>query len=382
MKARTLGAATATLATAASLGGASYFAHLLRRGALDPRIDEGPDHRALVVESVMGDSIALMRGPEARGDEEWAMPGVYGLEWEGGYAQVGPIVMPGELRVRRAFLPRWEMSPPTGQAARLDSFAYPWDPRAAHGYEFRDVLVEGPLGPLPAWIIDGDARRWMLFVHGKGASRREAFRALPAAVAAGFTCLLITYRNDVEAPRSPDGRYNYGATEWEDLAAAADYARGNGASELVLAGYSMGGAIVLSYLRRAGYPDDVRALVLDAPMLDLRETVRFGVGLKGVPRAIAAAGTFAAGFRLHLDWRELDYLADCDRLRAPVLLFHGARDRTVPVATSDRLAARRPDVVEYARTGGADHVRSWNVDPANYEARLEAFLRGHVPGVG
>ena len=45
------------------------------------------------------------------------------------------------------------------------------------------------------------------------------------------------------------------------------------------------------------------------------------------------------------------------------------------MTTSDALAAARPDIVTYWRVPGAGHVRSWNLHPEEYEARLEAFLR-------
>ena len=60
---------------------------------------------------------------------------------------------------------------------------------------------------------------------------------------------------------------------------------------------------------------------------------------------------------------------------APILLFHGTADATVPVATSDALAAARPDLVKtYERVPGAGHVRSWNLAPVRYEQDVRAFL--------
>jgi uncharacterized protein len=43
----------------------------------------------------------------------------------------------------------------------------------------------------------------------------------------------------------------YGLTEWRDLAAAAQYALARGARRLLLVGYSMGGAIVVSFLEHS-----------------------------------------------------------------------------------------------------------------------------------
>jgi pimeloyl-ACP methyl ester carboxylesterase len=86
-------------------------------------------------------------------------------------------------------------------------------------------------------------------------------------------------------------------------------------------------------------------------------------------------GLTAAGWRLGVDWDALCYRDDCVRVTVPALLFHGVDDPLVPIATSDAFAAARPDLVEYVRVARAGHVRSWNVGPQAYEARVEAFLR-------
>ena len=60
--------------------------------------------------------------------------------------------------------------------------------------------------------------------------------------------------------------------------------------------------------------------------------------------------------------------------QAPILLFHGDADRTVPVATSDRLAEVLPHLVTYVRIPGAGHVQGWNVDRERYVAAVRTFL--------
>ena len=62
----------------------------------------------------------------------------------------------------------------------------------------------------------------------------------------------------------------------------------------------------------------------------------------------------------------------------PRLVFHGSADRTVPVTISRDLAARRANVT-LVEVPGADHVESWNVDPAAYERRLKDFLASVKP---
>ena len=63
---------------------------------------------------------------------------------------------------------------------------------------------------------------------------------------------------------SPDGFYRFGETEWEGLEGAAQYALDKGAEDLILVGYSMGGAIITNFLfesllaEQCGEPSSMR----------------------------------------------------------------------------------------------------------------------------
>src|SRR5699024_1269193 len=101
------------------------------------------------------------------------------------------------------------------------------------------VPAQGSAGPLAGKNI------WAVMVHGRGGRRTECIKALPVAAALGIDSLLMSYRNDGEAPAAPDGKYGLGITEWEDVEAGVRYALDHGAEEVVLFGWSMGGAICL-----------------------------------------------------------------------------------------------------------------------------------------
>ncbi len=202
----------------------------------------------------------------------------------------------------------------------------------------------------------------------------------------GYPALAVSYRNDPGAPRTPDGLRRWGATEWRDLEAATRYALGHGAGGVVLAGYSMGGAVVASFLLESPLASRVRGVVLDSPALDLGEVIDHGAADRDlpvlgtpVPPALTVVAKGIAGLRYDLDWGELDYLDRAGRLAAPMLVFHQAGDPTVPVAISEELAAARPDLVTFERFGGDGHVQSWNVDRARYERALRAFLDRVAP---
>jgi hypothetical protein len=152
--------------------------------------------------------------------------GVFALAWPGGYRMVGePRV--GEGVATREFLGEGPWPAP-GTRARIDTFVFAPDP-AARGFPHEEVSVSGPLGEYPAWLVPGRADTWVIAVHGKGASRREVIRALPAFAEAGLPVLAITYRNDRGAPQAPGGCYGYGDPEWTDDEAAVRGALDHGA---------------------------------------------------------------------------------------------------------------------------------------------------------
>jgi alpha-beta hydrolase superfamily lysophospholipase len=207
-----------------------------------------------------------------------------------------------------------------------------------------------------------------------GSSGGEALRLLPTVSALHMPSLVIEYRNDRDAPGGQSTRYAYGKTEWEDLEAAVRYAQDAGAKHVVLVGYSMGGGIVMSFMQRSQLASEVVGLILDAPMLDFGPTVVHGLREGGVPGWFTGPPRWVAALRYDIDWEATDYLRDIEGLQVPVLLFHTTEDNVVPVSTSDRLAAARPDLVTYKRSEGPGHVRSWNLHPAEYETDVRAFL--------
>jgi uncharacterized protein len=255
------------------------------------------------------------------------------------------------------------------------------NPRAAYGFDFEDVVVRTDLGDAPAWLVPTapgtpTAETWTIFIHGIGGRRENGYRFLPTLREAGFSTLLISYRNDEGAPAAPDGFYAFGLDEWHDLDAAVKFALGHGAQSIVLVGESMGGGIVGQFLRRSDQAGHVKAIVLDAPAIDfsaimVAEMRRLDIPLPGL---LARGGIWLTALRTGLDFGDADVTSAFADFPGPLFISHGTADRVVPVATSDRLVDERRGPTEYLRTG-ADHIQSWKEDPARYDAALLAFLR-------
>ena len=313
-------------------------------------------------------------------NERLGKPGVWGLESENVYGRVFEITAEEGDQVTRRLV-TYEGAFNSGDDVRIDTYSYDVDPAVAHDLDFETVLVGGSLGELPAWLVPGNRDTWVIFVHGRRASRQEALRLLPVAVEQDFTSLVISFRGDRDVDPDPRGYYGYGVTEWPDLEAAAQYAIDNGASGLILVGYSMGGGIVMSFMAHSELADQVVGLVLDAPMLDFGLTIDHNAASKDlplvglpVPGPMTDIAKWIAATRFDIDWEATDYTDELEDLSVPVLLFHGEQDPTVPVKSSRDFAEQRPDIVSYTECEGAVHVGCWNSNPTRYESAASEFL--------
>ncbi|MEO5745687.1 MAG: alpha/beta fold hydrolase [Terracoccus sp.] len=376
-----LGAASATVATGA------YIA----RRVLTP--DElMPDDVAITAH----DDLTVTLGVTA----DTVVPGRYGLWLDGGrgHARVGEVIERGPLTVTRALigLDRGELS--VGPA-RWNQYYYSDRPRVSLDLPDEDVTIISELGPMPAWLVrpadvadptaTGDpvaAREgggWAVLVHGRGARKEETLRAVPVLRDAGWTSLVVAYRNDRDAPRGPDGRYNLGLSEWRDVEAALRYAVAQGADRVVLFGWSMGGAIVFQLLSRAALADQVVGVVLNSPVVDWGDVLTHHARTHNLPPPLvrlaqllmASRGSKRlVGVAEPVDVALTNWVARADELRHPLLLIASDGDDFVPIGPAVRLAARRPDLVRFERWQVARHCKEWNIDPERWERVVTEFV--------
>ena len=318
--------------------------------------------------------VAVERGQVTLSGPDAELDGAAGLDWEGGYARVGPVRTETDDGIVRDLEPFPDL-PSVGERVRLDFHAAPADLASVdEDADVQSVAVAGELGRYPATYVPGEDRRWVIFVHGRGGTRSEAYRLLPAVAEAGHPSLSISYRNDEGAPADPRGEFGLGWTEATDLWAAVDFAHDNGAEDVVLVGYSMGGAVVGNYLRLSG-GEGVAGVIYDSPVLRWSDAIRTEAMARDVPTWLTPWAQTVVALRTGIRFDLLDQVGRADDLEVPILLFHGEGDQTVPVETSDALADARPDLVTYVRDGQeVGHVRSWNHDPQGYEEAVDEFL--------
>ncbi|WP_394160605.1 alpha/beta hydrolase family protein [Galactobacter valiniphilus] len=330
--------------------------------------------------------------------QETTKPGTYSLWFDGdrGHARLGEVTersdTEGTLQREVITVDRGDLG--AARRGRLGGNVY-LSP-ADLGLDFSEVQVPVSAGQAPAWLIPGSTRSdtWAIMIHGRGANRLEALRALPVAHDAGLTSLVVSYRNDGDAPEVNNGRYGLGTTEWRDVDSAIGYAISQGARDVVLFGWSMGGAIALQVADRSQHRTRVQALVLDGPAVNWFDILEHQAKINKIPYVSGRLGTWLlthpwgkkiTGLTAPLDLASLDWVSRAEQLRVPTLILHSKDDDFVPFASSAELAAKNPAKVDLVAFTQAGHVREWNVDPKAWDDAvsdwLESMFAAPIPGL-
>lgn len=311
------------------------------------------------------------------------LPGRYGLFTTGtyGYVKLGAVLSADSSSVRRKLLTQIEPGSRVDRAASFSGYYYS-SPSELH-LRWENVLIGSPAGPCPAWYFPAESSTWVVQVHGRGATRAECLRAVPVLHAAGLPNLVVSYRNDGEAPRTKAGAYSLGASEWRDVDAAIAYALRHGAERVILMGWSMGGAVSLQAAVTSGYRDRIAGIILESPVVDWRTVLRFQARLAGVRAPLPALAMEAlqrpltarlsgAGEPILFD--RLDMVARADELTAPILILHSDDDGFVPADSSHALQDARPDLVTMPKFTVARHTKLWNYDQTGWSAAITGWL--------
>jgi fermentation-respiration switch protein FrsA (DUF1100 family) len=229
------------------------------------------------------------------------------------------------------------------------------DPSDA-GLRFTDLTIPTEDGErLHAWWIPTGvtpARAHLVFFHGNAGNVSHRVEHARALSAAGLDLLLVDYRGYGQSTGRPseeglhrDARASVGALR---SGQHVDPAR------LVYMGESLGAAVAL----RLALEDPPLACVLQSAFTSLRD-----IGRVHYPAALASLAGDA--------YPSLERIR---RLRAPVLILHGAQDEIVPVAHGRALFDAAPEPRRLEIVEGAGHNDLVHVMGSAYGTEVAAWL--------
>lgn len=364
--------------------GAAYAITRVARTVITP-VRRRPHNQSIRSADPARGTITLASTPDSR------MPGRFGVWFGGetGHAKVGGLLALDEGTVTRE-LERVEFGDLRPGRARISGYYY-LQPEEL-GLPVTSVEIDTELGQAPAWVFPAPAEaadqgRWVIQVHGWGASRQEGLRAVRTFHAAGYTSLLASYRNDGDAPDSADRRYGLGGTEWHDIDAAIRYATEQGARSIVLMGWSMGGAVVLQTVTRSENLDLVSGIVLESPVVDWVDTLEYQANLLRLPDPIAQGAIRLlestrsgpiTGQGAPIDLASMDFVARAADLTLPTLILHSDDDGFVPSTSSRALAEARSDIVTLVPFTVALHTKLWNYDEEKWSGAITEWLESNL----
>ncbi|MDR7159172.1 alpha/beta fold hydrolase [Arthrobacter sp. BE255] len=374
--------AIAGIAASAAFLGAAYFA----RQVVVPKTTRKED---LPIRRVFfgADGALLVELPAS---PQTSATGRYSIWFANGtgHACVGPVVArdPDAGTVTRV-VERVDAGDLRGATAGIWS-AYVFSKPDQLGLPYSDVEIPVEGGVAPAWKFEAaeasaEPNAWAIHIHGMGGKRSGALRGVPVAVRCGYTSLVVSFRNDGEAPPSTDGRYNLGQSEWRDVEAAVQYAVDNGSQKIVLFGWSLGGSIALRVADQSAHSKRISGMVLDAPVFDWVRTLTENASASGLPRSIASLGLrmlqspimgFVTGLQDPINFAHMDWLKRAEAIKNPTLVLHGDGDPSTPFQVSQLIAGLRPDLLRLVPFDSVGHSQEWNVDPARWESAVVALL--------
>lgn len=234
----------------------------------------------------------------------------------------------------------------------------------------------GRVAPPPAGAFRPGGKWAAVFFHGGGADRREAYRYARYYLSRGVDYYMPDLVCHGRSACAENDGLSFGARESRSVLNVHAGLRAAGYTNLIFMGTSIGANSLLIALPEM---PDLRAVVAENPMFS---TERF------VLDTSAAPAFFPGPYRLFLAhllaWRG-EFPEDEGAAKRigglagpPVFFIHSKEDQLIPYTHTPALHEiyGGPKELWISETGA--HARVWNVNPADYESRLDVFLARHA----
>ncbi len=201
------------------------------------------------------------------------------------------------------------------------------------------------------------ATRGLLFLHGNAGNASHRLPNAAELVGLETHVLLLDYRGYGRS----DGTPSESGVNADARAGLAHLVRERGLPEdrIVVFGRSLGGAVAVDLARDRA----LAGLILESTFTSGTEVAR---SIFGAPFAFLARGSF-------------DSRRKIERVRCPLLFFHGDRDEIIDVSLGRRLFELAPEPKAFETIRGAGHNDTTLVGGRAYFERIGRFLDEVAP---
>lgn len=212
------------------------------------------------------------------------------------------------------------------------------------------------------WLPHRDpAAPTLLYLHGTFRNLYKNYPKIEVLREAGFSVLAVDYRGwGQSTPIVPSEETIYADAReaWAQMVRLQP-----DPAKRVIYGHSLGGAVAVDLASRLHYGSDYAALAVESTFSSLPD--------------VAATAGFWGRFGASVTTLEFDSAAKIGRVDAPVLMLHGAADRTIPVELGRRLRdAARPGV-RWIEVPGGSHSMLHSEAGDAYKQAFRDLLRPH-----
>ncbi len=198
----------------------------------------------------------------------------------------------------------------------------------------------------------------LLYLHGTFRNLYRNYPKIEALRDAGFSVLAVDYRGWGQStpiiPSEPTILAD-ADTAWNELVRHQP-----DPFKRVIFGHSMGGGVAIDLASRKRFRTDYGALIIESTFTNLPD----------VAAAVGTLGTIASW----ITRQKFDSVSKIGRVDAPILMMHGANDKTVPVALGRKLRNAAPSGVRWVEFAGGTHSWLHRESPGLYQEAVKSMI--------
>jgi hypothetical protein len=208
---------------------------------------------------------------------------------------------------------------------------------------------------LHAWHIRGSENApLVLWFHGNAGNISDRVENAKFLADRGLALFMVDYRGYGKSEGTPSekGIYIDGQSTYDYLAKQAGVAPEN----LIIFGRSLGSCVAVYVAAN----NPCAGVILESAFTNMAEMASANFSM------IPGMGNFK---------RKFDSLGRIDKIRAPILFFHGDEDEIVPYALGQKLFAAATSEKEFYTIRGAHHNDTYYCGGEKYFDEFESFVR-------